>query len=94
MEELFWRDYLWRTVIAPADFRLARIGEFDPWALVVVSALFASVHVQWITALLWGLMIAALLLRTRSIGACIIAHATTNLLLAAYVLWTRDWYFW
>src|SRR5512132_581268 len=22
MEELFWRDYLWRTVIAPADFRL------------------------------------------------------------------------
>ena len=28
------------------------------------------------------------------LGACIIAHAVTNFLLGAYVLWTRDWYFW
>jgi hypothetical protein len=39
-------------------------------------------------------MIGALLVYTKSLGACIIAHATTNLLLALYVLKTGDWAFW
>ncbi|HEV8292307.1 MAG TPA: hypothetical protein VGP94_10300, partial [Tepidisphaeraceae bacterium] len=29
MEELFWRDYLWRTIVAPNDFKLAAVGEWD-----------------------------------------------------------------
>jgi hypothetical protein len=28
MEELFWRDYLWRVTSAPNDFRLMGIGEW------------------------------------------------------------------
>jgi CAAX prenyl protease-like protein len=94
MEELFWRDYLWRTVIAPNDFKLAGVGEWDWKAVVFVSLLFATVHVQWMTAIGWGLMIAALLVYTRSLGACIIAHGVTNLLLGFFVLWTKNWYFW
>jgi hypothetical protein len=39
-------------------------------------------------------MIAWLLVKTRSLGACIIAHGVTNLLLGVYVLYSRDWYFW
>jgi len=39
-------------------------------------------------------MVAGLLIYTKSLGACIIAHATTNLLLALYVLKTHDWSFW
>ncbi|MGD0770151.1 MAG: CAAX prenyl protease-related protein [Tepidisphaeraceae bacterium] len=95
MEELFWRDVLWRTIIAPNDFKLAEVGEWDPKAFIVVTIVFASVHMQmWLTALVWGLMIAVLLVRTRSLGACIIAHAVTNLLLGVYVLYTHDWAFW
>jgi hypothetical protein len=94
MEELFWRDYLWRRWLSPNDIHLAEVGEFDWGAIFLVSAAFASVHIQWITALTWGLMIAWLLVRTKSIGACIIAHAVTNFLLGAYVLYTRDWYYW
>jgi hypothetical protein len=94
MEELFWRDWLWRTIAAPNDFRLAEVGEWDARAFFGVPLLFAMVHVQWLTAIVWGLMIALLLVRTRSLGACIIAHAVTNLLLGAYVLWTGDWSFW
>ncbi|HEY1684082.1 MAG TPA: CAAX prenyl protease-related protein [Tepidisphaeraceae bacterium] len=94
MEELFWRDFLWREILAPNDFKLADIGEKDWTAIFIVCAAFASVHIQWITAFFWGLMIALLLLRTKSIGACIVAHATTNFLLGAYVLHTHDWYFW
>jgi hypothetical protein len=39
-------------------------------------------------------MIGALLAWTRSLGACIIAHAVTNLLLAIYVLKFHAWSFW
>jgi CAAX prenyl protease-like protein len=95
MEELFWRDFVWRTIIAPNDFKLARIGERDWKAFFGVAAVFAIVHGNWwLTSIVWALMISWLLVRTRSIGACIIAHATTNFLLGAYVLYTRDWSFW
>ena len=94
MEELFWRDWLWRTLAAPNDFRLATVGEWDWKVFLIVAGAFATVHVQWMTAFAWGLMIGWLLVYTRSLGACIIAHGVTNFLLGAYVQYTRDWYFW
>jgi CAAX prenyl protease-like protein len=95
MEELFWRDYLWRQLLAPNDFKLAAMGEWGWLPFLVVSGAFALVHGNWwLTSIVWGLMVAGLLVYTKSLGACIVAHATTNLLLAAYVLWTRDWSFW
>lgn len=95
MEELFWRDYLWRQILAPNDFRLAAVGEWSPVALLLVSGAFATVHGNWwLTAIVWGLMVAFLLVYTKSLGACIVAHATTNLLLGIYVLRYHDWSFW
>ncbi|MEO6435198.1 MAG: CAAX prenyl protease-related protein [Tepidisphaeraceae bacterium] len=95
MEELFWRDFLWREIIAPNDFKLAKVGEFEWPAVLIVAGAFALVHGNWwLTSIVWALMIAALLIYTKSLGACIIAHAVTNLLLALYVLKTQDWAFW
>lgn len=94
MEELFWRDFLWRTLLAPNDFKLAEVGERDWKTWLLVAALCSSVHVQWVTALTWGLMVGGLLMTTRSVGACIIMHGVTNFLLGLYVLKTGMWYFW
>jgi CAAX protease family protein len=95
MEELFWRDYLWRYVLAPNDFKLASVGEWGWAPFLIVSIAFAAVHGNWwLTSIVWALMIGALLAYTRSLGACIIAHAVTNLLLAVYVLRWQDWGFW
>jgi CAAX prenyl protease-like protein len=94
MEELFWRDWLWRTFLAPNDFKLARVGERDFRALAFVSVAFSVVHVQILTSIVWALLVGWLLIRTRSLGACIVMHAVTNLLLGIYVLATQDWYFW
>ena len=94
MEELFWRDYLWRTVAAPNDFKLAKVGEWDLQAFIVVTLFFTSVHPQWITALIWGASIGGLLVWKRSLGACIIMHGVTNFLLGVYTLWTGKWYYW
>jgi uncharacterized protein len=95
MEELFWRDFAWRTIISPNDFKLAGIGEWDWKAFFGTALIFAVVHGNWwLTSIVWALMISGLLVYTRSIGACIIAHATTNFLLGAYVLYTKDWTYW
>lgn len=100
MEELFWRDYVWRTIAAPNDFKLMQVGEYDRNAFWVIPLIFASVHIQWLTAIVWGLLIAWLLVRTKSLGACIVAHGVTNFLLGAYVLTSHyvfhrdEWYFW
>ena len=95
MEELFWRDYCWRSIIAPNDFKLAKVGEWDWKAYGVVALIFSVVHGNWwLTAIGWAFMIGALLAYTKSLGACIIAHATTNLLLGAWVLYSRQWSLW
>jgi len=95
MEELFWRDYLWRQILAPNDFRLAAVGEWSVVSLLLVSGIFSTVHGIWFpTAIVWGLMVGLLLVYTKSLGACITAHATTNLLLGMYVLRYHAWAFW
>ena len=94
MEELFWRDYLWRRLIAPNDFKLAKVGEWDKFAFFAVAIAFCLVHPQWLTAIVWGLMIGGLLVYTRSLGACILMHGVTNFLLALYVLKTQQWQWW
>jgi CAAX prenyl protease-like protein len=104
MEELFWRDWLWRNMAAPNDFKLHKVGEYDKYAFWVIPVFFAFVHVQIVTAVVWALMIAWLLVKTRSIGACIVAHAVTNFLLGAWVIGTwklqwapmgySQWFFW
>ncbi len=95
MEELFWRDFCWRSIIAPNDFKLAAVGEWDWKAFVIVPLIFAVVHGNWwLTAIVWAFMIGGPLVYTKSLGACIIAHATTNLLLGLYVLYSRQWSLW
>lgn len=94
MEELFWRDYLWRTVAAPNNFKLAKVGEWDWSAFLVVVIFCTSVHPQWITALIWSALMGLFIAWTRSLGACIIAHGVTNLLLGLFVQMTGKWYYW
>ena len=59
-----------------------------------MAVVFSFVHIQWMTAIIWGVMIGGLLAITRSLGACIIMHGITNFLLGVYVLKFKAWYFW
>jgi CAAX protease family protein len=94
MEELFWRDFLWRTLDAGEDFKSAPVGIYVRKIFWIVAFFFAAEHVQWITAIVWAIMIGWLLVRTRSLGACIVMHGVTNFLLGVWVLWRHDWWFW
>jgi CAAX prenyl protease-like protein len=93
MEELFWRGFLARYLLNE-DFRSAPQGVFTPFSFTIVTLAFASVHPEVLAAVTWGAMINLLYRRTENLWACIVMHATTNAVLAAYVLATGTWRLW
>lgn len=100
MEEIFWRDFLWRSLASPNDLHKVGVGEFDKVAFFGTAGAFALVHPQWLVAIGYGLLMSLLIWRTKSLGSVIVAHAVTNCLLWVYVLvmWygfgIDEWYFW
>lgn len=97
LEELFWRSFLWRTAADPyRDFWKAPIGQFSLRALGVTVPLFALAHqpVDWLGAIVWGLLVSWVLVKTKSLGACVLCHAVSNFLLGVYILQTRQWGLW
>jgi CAAX prenyl protease-like protein len=94
VEELFWRGWLMRWLIA-ADFRSVPLGAYTAQAFWVVAILFASEHgAYWDVGLMAGIAYNWWMLRTRSLGDLILAHAVTNACLSAYVIVARKWEYW
>ena len=49
---------------------------------------------DFVPALACGALFNWIAIRTRSLSACVLAHAVTNLLLGFYIMTTRQWGFW
>jgi uncharacterized protein len=94
LEELFWRGFLLRWITEMEGWEKLPVEKFTPVAALIVSALFAIAHPEWLAALVYGLGLCWLLKVTKSLTACIMAHAVTNLLLGIYVLVTKNWQLW
>lgn len=94
IEELFWRAWLMRWLIR-GDFDSVPLGAYDRRAFWLTALLFASEHgPYWDVGLLAGAAYNAWMIRTRSLADCILAHAVTNALLSAYVIWGGKWEYW
>jgi len=93
MEEVFWRGFLARYLLAD-DFRNAPQGVFTPLSFLMVTLAFASVHPEILAAIAWGTMINLLYRRTANLWACVVMHAVTNGLLGGYILATGNWHLW
>jgi len=93
MEEIFWRSFMLRY-LTQLDFRRLAVGTFSASALWVMVAGSALTHPEWLVAAIASLVYALWLRRTRSLFASIVAHATTNAALGAYVLTTGSWQYW
>lgn len=78
------------------NFTAVPFGTFQVRAFLIVALLFMVEHsvADYPAALLTGLLYNALAVRTRSLGACVLAHAATNLLLGLYVMRTGQWGYW
>lgn len=94
VEELFYRGFLLRYVTDPDDFRRVPLGRFSGTAFAVCVGLMALTHPEWLVAGVFSAAMCALIARTRSLFACIVAHGVTNGLLGVYVLLSHDWKYW
>ncbi|HEY3827209.1 MAG TPA: exosortase E/protease, VPEID-CTERM system [Bryobacteraceae bacterium] len=93
-EELAFRGFLMRRFIA-ADFESVDFRRFSWFAILLSSVAFGFMHGdRWIAGTLAGILYAMVAIRRGNIGAAITAHATTNALLAAWVLIGSRWYLW
>jgi CAAX prenyl protease-like protein len=95
VEELFWRGFLLRFCIRE-DFQRVPFGTFTWTSFLVVSIAFCFEHTQpdWAAALITSALYNAVAYTSRSLLACVIAHAITNLLLGFYIMKTQQWGFW
>lgn len=94
IEELFWRAWLMRWLISPR-FERIRLGTYQGQAFWITAVLFASEHGPfWDVGLIAGIVYNWWMVRTRSLGDCILAHAVTNACLCGYILATHRWEYW
>jgi len=95
IEEIFWRGFLLRWVI-DVDFTRVPFGTFSWPSFLAVTAGFVLEHQMsdWPAAVFTGMLYNFIAYRTKSLTACILSHAATNLLLGVYVLHTGQWGFW
>ena len=94
IEELFYRSFLLRFVSDPENFLKVPVGTFTGVALVLSVALFTLSHPEWLAAAIFALVLCLLVRLTKNLFACILCHATTNLLLGIYVLHSGQWQYW
>ena len=95
LEELFWRGWLMRWVIGGKSFEQTPLGTYTPAAFWITAILFASEHGSfWDVGLAAGIVYNWWMIRTRNLWDCIIAHAVTNGILAAYVIAAGQWQYW
>jgi uncharacterized protein len=94
VEELFWRGWLMRWLIAER-FETIPLGSWSAASFWIVALLFASEHgPYWDVGLAAGVIYNWWMVRTRSLGDLMLAHAISNACLSAYAVWTGKWEYW
>lgn len=95
VEEIFWRGFLLRYLI---DERFTKVpfGTFRWLSFAGVTIAFTLAHaiVDWPAAVVTGMLFNFVAYQTRSLASCVLAHATTNLLLGLWIMQTKQWGFW
>ena len=93
-EELAYRGFLLRRLTAP-QFETVAFADVR-WPALALSALaFGITHgAMWFPGILAGLAFGALAMKTGRLGEAVVAHGTSNALLALYVLLFDQWQLW
>jgi CAAX prenyl protease-like protein len=77
-----------------ADFEEVPLGRFSWFSFAASSVAFGALHGHWLAGTLAGMGFALVLYYRGRLCDCIVAHATANALLAAYVLSSGAWSVW
>jgi CAAX prenyl protease-like protein len=94
IEEFFLRGFLMRVVMA-ADWWKVPFGRVDAMAVAASLIVPALTHpAELAAAVVWFGMVTWMMVKTRNLWDCVVAHAVTNLLLGVYVLASGAWTLW
>ena len=94
VEELFWRGWLMRWVVNN-DFERVPLGTYSALSFWAVALLFASEHgPYWDVGLVAGILFNWWMIRSKSLGDLILAHAVANACLSGYVIAAGKWEYW
>jgi CAAX prenyl protease-like protein len=95
VEEIFWRGFLLRYLVG-GDFTAMPFGSCSRLSFWAVVVAFTAVHApaDWPAAFVTGILFNLVAVRTRSLAACVTAHAVANLALGFYICATKQWGFW
>lgn len=93
-EELFWRGWLMRWLLNP-NFLEVPLGSWSPFSFFAAAILFATEHgPYWDVGLIVGVIFNVWMIRTKCLGDLMLAHATANASLSAYVMIAGKWEYW
>jgi exosortase E/protease (VPEID-CTERM system) len=84
-EELAFRGYALRRLI-DADFTKVSYRATSALAILGSSLAFAAVHERWVAAFLTGIAYALVQFRTGRLMDAVVAHAASNVVIAAWVV--------
>jgi uncharacterized protein len=76
------------------DFEQVALKTFHLGAFVITSVLFGLIHREWLAGILCGMAYQWLVLRKGHLGDAMTAHAISNFLLGAWVVYKGAWEFW
>ena len=94
IEEFFLRGFLMRLVASSTWWRLP-LNQVNTAAIAAGTVYGVLSHpAEMFAAAVWFSLVTWLMMKTGSIWDCVAAHAVTNLLLGAYVLWSHQWALW
>ena len=100
LEEVFYRSFLYRYILAP-NWMFTAHSSFAVKPFLITSIVFGFTHQHWLAGIACGMIYQLLVIRTNRIGDAITAHAVTNLLLGVWVITKgfgyaekEQWHFW
>lgn len=97
VEEIFWRGFLMRFVCDwEGDYWKQPFGRAHWKSYLIVTALFVMAHSapDRPAAFVYGSLTYLLCVWSRNLGACVIMHATANLLMCLYIMATGKYGLW
>ncbi len=97
IEEIFWRGFLMRFVCDwEGDYWKLPFGQASWISYGIVTGLFIIAHspMDYAAALVYGSLAYLLCVWSKSLGACVIMHATANFLLGIYIIKTGNFGLW
>ena len=94
VEEVFLRGFVMRFITSVEWWKLS-VAEVSTSALVAGTVYGVLTHPgELLAAVVWFSLITWLMLRTRNIWDCVVAHAVTNLTLGVYIVISGAWWLW